>query len=24
LTGPVDAKDDVGLCQRCRNQLGAI
>ena len=24
LTGPVDAKDDVGLCPRCRSQLGAI
>ena len=24
LTGPVDANDDVGLCPRCRNQLGAI
>jgi len=24
LTSPVDAKDDVGLCPRCRSQLGAI
>jgi len=24
LTGPVDAKDDVGLCPRCRSQLRAV